>query len=153
MTIDLGAIEKEEAPAGGLAKLLADIVSQREAKDEMTNVVKGMEKRLEQLEMLAAEQIAASGLDKCRVAGKTWWVDQTLLLSVSKSNRDAVIEAARAEGLDDELITVNTSTLKAWLAERCKANGSDLAEATVGTAFAGLVEEFVKVRLRSVTVS
>ena len=144
MTIDLGAIAKEETPASGLAKLLADIVSQREAKDEMANVVKGMEKRLEQLEMLATEQIAASGLDKCRVAGKTWWVDQTLLLSVTKDNRDAVLAAAKLEGFKDgELLSVNTSALKAWLIERVKESGGELADSSTGTAFNGLVEEFV----------
>lgn len=153
MTIDLAELEKRVTPPDGLAALLATIVKERAAKDEMAAVVKGMEKKIEEMESLASEQIAASGLDKCRVAGKTWWVDQTLLLSVSKDNRDAVLAAAKVEGIDDELLSINTATLKAWLVERCKENKSDLATASSGTAFAGLVSEYVKVRLRSLTVS
>ena len=153
MTIDLAELEKRVTPPDGLATLLANIVKERAEKDQMAGVVKAMEKKIEEMESLASEQIAASGLDKCRVAGKTWWVDQTLLLSVSKGNRDAVLAAARAEGIEDELLTINTATLKAWLVERCKASESDLSAASSGTAFAGLVSEFVKVRLRSLTVS
>ena len=153
MTIDLAEIEKQVTPPDGLAKLLADIVSEREAKDKAAAIVKAMEKRIEGMEMLASEQIAASGLEKCRVAGKTWWIDQTLLLSVTKDNRDAVLAAAKVEGIADELLSVNTATLKAWLVERCKKNKSDLATASSGTAFEGLVSEFAKIRLRSLTVS
>ena len=153
MTIDMAELEKSVTPPDGLATLLATIVKEREAKDQMAGVVKAMEKRIEQLEALASEQIAASGLEKCRVAGKTWWVDETLLLSVSKDNRDAVLAAAKIEGIADELLSINTATLKAWLVERCKKNKSGLATASSGTAFEGLVSEYAKVRLRSLTVS
>ena len=137
----------------GLATLLAKIVTVREEFAEANNVAKAIEKTLDSLESLAMEQIGASGLDQCRVAGKTWWIDEALMLSVPKENRDAVMEAARKEGLDDELLTINTATLKAWLVERCKENEGDLATASSGTAFNGLVTEYVKVRLRSLTVS
>lgn len=137
----------------GLATLLAKIVTVREELAEANAVAKVIEKTLDSLESLAMEQIGASGLDQCRVAGKTWWIDEALMLSVPKENRDAVMEAARKEGLDDELLTINTATLKAWLVERCKENEGDLATASSGTAFSGLVTEYVKVRLRSLTVS
>jgi hypothetical protein len=64
--------------------------------------------------------------------------------------RDIVIAAARREGIADEITTVATTTLKAWLKERAKATGRERGASFVeGTAFAGLVTEFVESKLFS----
>jgi hypothetical protein len=149
MTVDLTALAEGLTPPDSLSALLARLVDRQAKRDAAAAAVKQMDRELEELENLAAEQLAASGLDGCRAAGKTWWVDQTLRLSVPKDSRDAVLAAAEAEGLADELVTVNTATLKAWLTERAKRGGGDLADCSKGTAFEGLCSEYVETRLRS----
>jgi hypothetical protein len=139
-------------PPDSLSALLSRIVERQAERDSLAASLKSIEKELESLEGLATEGIKASGLDGCRVAGKTWWVDETLLLSVPKENRDAVMAAAEREGIAEELVTVNTATLKSWLIGRVKDSGGSMEEATSGTAFEGLVDEYIKVRLRSRTM-
>jgi len=152
MSVDLEALADELTPPEGLSALLARLVERQTARDVVAGQLKAMDKELEELESQAAEQLGMSGLDGCRVAGKTWWVDEALLVSVPKDNREAVLAAARAEGLEDA-ITVNTATIKAWLTERAKENDSSLEQAADGTSFAGLVSSYVKVRLRSRTLA
>jgi hypothetical protein len=152
MSIDLQALADDLTPPEGLSALLARLVERQAARDVVAGQLKAMDKEIEELKSQAAEQLGASGLDGCRVAGKTWWVDEALLVSVPKDNREAVMAAAEAEGLEDA-ITVNTSTLKAWLSERAKEAGVSLERAADDTSFAGLVSAYVKVRLRSRTVA
>jgi hypothetical protein len=142
----------ELAPPEGLSALLARLVEQQTARDVVAGQLKAMDKELEELESQAAEQLGLSGLDGCRVAGKTWWIDQALRLSLTKENREELIEAAEAEGLEDA-VTLNNATVKAWLTERAKVSGCLLEDAVKGTRFEGLVGQYVEVRLRSRTVA
>jgi hypothetical protein len=64
------------------------------------------------------------------------------------ANREKLIEAAKAEKLDDA-VTLNPATVKAWLNERAKESGCPLDEAVIGTKFEGLVGQYVETRLRS----
>ena len=132
----------------GLSDLLARIVVKQEIRDGIAAQLKSVEKELESLESLASEQLGASGLDGCRVAGKTWWIDEALYVSAPKENREKIIEAAAGEGLQDA-VSVNTTTIKSWLCERAKRLDASLDDAAVGTKFEGLISQFVKVRLRS----
>jgi hypothetical protein len=152
MSIDLQALADDLTPPEGLSALLARLVERQAARDVVAGQLKAMDKEIEELEDKAAEQLGASGLDGCRVAGKTWWVDESLYVSVPKDNREAVLAAAEAEGLEDA-ITLNTTTLKAWLKERAKEADVTLERAADGTSFAGLVSSYVKVRLRSRTLA
>ena len=152
MSVDLDSLAADMKPPDSLSALLSRIVERQAERDSLAASLKSIEKELESLEGLATEGIKASGLDGCRVAGKTWWVDETLLLSVPKENRDAVMAAAEREGIAEELVTVNTATLKSWLIGRVKDSGGSMEEATSGTAFEGLVDEYIKVRLRSRTM-
>lgn len=80
-------------------------------------------------------------------------MEEALRLSVPKDRRDAVLEAARAVGIEDAITTVATPTLKAWLVERAKETGREAGSPfTTGTPFAGIVGEFVETKLRHVTV-
>jgi hypothetical protein len=143
MSSDVAEIAPE-----GLSDLLARIVVKQEIRDGIAAQLKSVEKELESLESLASEQLGASGLDGCRVAGKTWWIDEALYVSAPKENREKIIEAAEGEGLQDA-VSVNTTTIKSWLCERAKRLDTGLDDAAVGTKFEGLISQFVKVRLRS----
>jgi hypothetical protein len=148
MSVDLTALAEELTPPDSLSALLARIVEKQAARDTASAAVKKMEKEIDELEALASEQLAASGLDGCRVAGKTWWVDEALRLSLTGANREELLKAAKAEKLEDA-VTLNPATVKAWLVERAKEKDCPLDQAVVGTQFEGLVGQFVETRLRS----
>jgi len=139
-------------PPEGLSALLAKLVDRQTVRDGIAAQLKTIERELDELESKAAEELGMSGLDGCRVAGKTWWIDEALRLSLTKEHREDLIEAAEAEGLEDA-VTVNNATVKAWLTERAKASGCPLEDAVKGTRFEGLVGQYVEVRLRSRTVA
>lgn len=133
----------------GLAAILDRVVSKKAEKDALSKQLKDVDRELDELETLAAEQMAMSGLDGVRAAGKTWWIEEQFYLSVPSENREEVLKAATAEGIKD-LTTINTATLKAWLLEK-RSEGAETIAA--GTAFDGLVSEYRKVRLRGRAVS
>ena len=115
--------------------------------------VKELKKRRESLANLAVEEMTAGRLDGVRVAGRSWRVEWDHSVSATADNKDAVLAAARAAGMEKQLIGVNTSQLKAVLKEMHKASGKDAREPWAdGTAFAGLVSEYVRPVLRHVTV-
>lgn len=135
-----------------LAKVLGEVRELKRRKEEIAAELKTVTEQLDELEALACEYFAASGLDGCRAAGYSWYVTESLRLHVPKANREAVLQAAAEEGIGDEVLTVQTATLKAWLTERlekAKAEGRMLEKPSDGTAFAGLLSEFVEVRLAS----
>jgi hypothetical protein len=138
---------------GALSEVLKRVVELRKKKEEIEIQLKSVSQEIDSLESLAAEQLMASGLDNCRVAGKTWWTESQLLLSVPKEKREEVMAVAERLGIAEELTTINTATLKSWLLEQAKERGKAADEAIDGTGFEGLVEKFVRVRLRSRTVS
>lgn len=112
-----------------------------------------MKKRRANLEAIAVEDMQTQRLDGVRVAGRSWRVEESLHLSVPKDRRDAVLEAARAVGIEDAITAVATTTLKAWLIERAKEAGREAgASFAGGTPFDGLVGEFTEMKLRHVTV-
>ena len=92
-------------------------------------------------------------LDGVRVAGRSWRVEYDHFCSVSEARKQAVMEAAKAAGLEGTLTTVNTARLKAVLKEMGRAAGKEAgALFSEGTVFEGLVGEHVAPRLRHVTV-
>jgi len=115
--------------------------------------VKELKKRRESLAEIAVEEMTAGRLDGVRVAGRSWRVEWDHSVSATADNKDAVLAAARAAGMEAQLIGVNTSQLKSVLKEMHKAAGKDAREPWAeGTAFAGLVSEYVRPVLRHVTV-
>lgn len=143
-------------PPDQLSTLLGQVADAKRRKEALAAELKTVNEELDALESMAAEQIKASGLDGCRAAGFSWSISETLRLHVPKDNRDAVIRAAAQEGLGDEVVTVQTATLKAWLnerLERAKADGKFLEKPSEGTAFEGLLSEYIEIRLASRKVS
>jgi len=115
-------------------------------KDRLANEAKAVNKALSEAEQMAVEVLAASGLDGVRAAGKSWYTREFFSVSVPSENREAVVEAAKDAGLDD-LIAVNTTTLKSWLIENRGDGQPAEAGLAAGTPFDGLVREFREVRL------
>jgi hypothetical protein len=129
-----------------LAAILERVASLQAEKDRIANEAKKINKALDEAEQLAVEQLAASGLDGVRAAGKSWYVREFFSVSVPTENREAVVEAAESAGLDD-LIAVNTTTLKSWLIEQRGGDGTADSALADGTPFAGLVREVREMRL------
>jgi hypothetical protein len=128
-----------------LSKLLERVAALQQDKDRFTAELAKVSKELKAVESLAVEQLSLSGLDGVRAAGKSWYVREFFSVSVPTENREAVVEAAKEAGLDD-LIAVNTTTLKSWLIEQRAGDAGDVALAD-GTPFAGMVREFREMRL------
>jgi len=133
--------------SAGLSSLLERVAALQEAKAEAEAEAKSIGRELAEVERLAVEQLALSGLDGVRAAGKSWSLRESYHVNVSVANRDAVLAAAKKQC--PEIVAVNTSSLKAWLVEereRSGATGESLAD---GTPFAGLVSEYREVKLSS----
>jgi hypothetical protein len=115
--------------------------------------VKELKKRRESLAEIAVEEMTAGRLDGVRVAGRSWRVEWEHSISATADNKDAVLAAARAAGMESQLIGVNTSQLKSVLKELHKAAGKDARQPWAeGTPFAGVVSEYVHPVLRHLTV-
>ena len=136
-----------------LASLLQRIAELKNKKDEAQHILNCLKTDRKDAEETASELLLASGMQKVTSGGRTWWTSEQLFVSIPKEKREEVLEAAEKEGLREELTTVNTSTLKAWLVERAKENGLSLRGAAEGTAFDGLVSEFTARKLHSVRAS
>ena len=134
-----------------LSVALDQVLSKQLEFVEATNKAKKLGHELEVLEGIAAELLGASGMDRVVCGGKSWRLEESIYVSVPKINREEVMKAAIAEGIADELTSINTTTLKSWLIER---QGEDIKtrSAASGTAFDGLLSEHREIRLRCRTV-
>lgn len=136
-----------------LSSVLEQITELDKSIGTLSAQVDDMKKRRANLEAWAVEEMSTQRLDGVRVAGRSWRVEESLHLSVPRDRRDAVLEAARAAGIEDAITAVATTTLKAWLLERAKEAGREAgAPFAAGTPFAGLVGEYSEMKLRHVTV-
>lgn len=130
-----------------LSAVLERVAELQAEKARLASEAKKINKALDEAEQLAVEQLAASGLQRVQVAGKSWGIRESFQVSVPSENRDKVVEIARREC--PEYIGVNTSELKAWLKENRREGSETL---TGGTPFDGLVTEFREIKLSSLTL-
>ena len=115
--------------------------------------VKELKKRREALAEIAVEEMTAGRLDGVRVAGRSWRVEWDHSISATAENQDDILAAARAAGIEAQLVGVNTTRLKGLLKELHKAAGKDARQPWAdGTPFAGIVSEYVRPVLRHLTV-
>jgi hypothetical protein len=115
--------------------------------------VKELKKKRNALESIAVEEMTAGRLNGVKVAGRSWRVEWEHSISATADNKDAVLAAARAAGMEAQLVGVNTSQLKSVLKELHKAAGKDARQPWAeGTPFAGVVSEYVHPVLRHLTV-
>lgn len=146
----LKATQENNSPLSASLEQIAEI--DREI-DMAELKVKELKKRREALAEVAVEEMTAGRLDGVRVAGRSWRVEWEHSISATADRRDDVLAAARAAGMEKQLIGVNTSQLKSVLKELSKAAGKDARQPWAdGTPFAGLVSEFVRPVLRHLTV-
>lgn len=145
MSIDV-EIDGQIGESQRLSKLLERVAELQAEKDRLANEAKKINKALDEAEQMAVEVLAASGLDGVRAAGKSWYTREFFSVSVPTENREAVVEAAKDAGLDD-LIAVNTTTLKSWLIENRGSEQPAEAGLAAGTPFDGLIREYREVRL------
>lgn len=142
-----------EQETTGLQAYLSEIAEIDRKTRELDAEIDRLGKRRQHLERLAVEEMHDQRLDGVRVAGRSWRVEFDHSMSVTQEQRDEVLAAARVEGCEKELVTVNTARLKAILKEKAKSAGRPAsASFSDGTAFAGLLGEFVQPRIRHTTL-
>ena len=134
-----------------LSRLLEQVAELYEQKDRIEAEAKAINKSLKEVEGLAVEALAASGLDGVRAAGKSWYLREFFSVSIPPENKSRVLEIAGTEC--PELVSVNTSSLKSWLAEQRRGQEQKSESLAAGTPFDGLVSEFREMRLSRMTLS
>jgi hypothetical protein len=132
-----------------LSEALERVAALYDERDAAEKVVKDIKKRLEQAESLAVEQLAASGLDGVRAAGKSWYLRDFYSVSIPADRKADAVRIAKENGLDD-YVAVNTASLKSWLIEQHKERGGETLAA--GTPFDGIVSEYHETRLSRQTL-
>jgi hypothetical protein len=132
-----------------LSEALERVAALYDERDAAEKVVKDIKKRLEQAESLAVEQLAASGLDGVRAAGKSWYLRDFYSVSIPADRKADAVRIANENGLED-YVAVNTASLKSWLIEQHKERGGETLAA--GTPFDGIVSEYHETRLSRQTL-
>lgn len=132
-----------------LSETLERVAELYDEKAKAEKVLKDIKQRIEQAEGIAVEQLAASGLDGVRAAGKSWYLRDFYSVSIPADRKADAVRIARENGMDD-FIGVNTSSLKSWLNEQHKERGGETLAA--GTPFDGIVSEYHETRLSRQTL-
>ena len=115
--------------------------------------IKELGRRREALAKVAVEEMMAGRLDGVRVAGRSWRVEWEHSVSATAERQDDILAAAKAAGMEQQLVGVSTTKLKSVLREMSKAAGKDASRPwSEGTPFAGLVSEYVRPSLKHLTV-
>lgn len=141
----------ESSPTSdGLVTALERIKAIDEQIAGINNDLKTLKKQRDHLEKVALESLSDSRLAGVKAAGRSWRIEQEHSISLNKDNRQAAIEAAEKLGIADDMVTVMTSSLKAWLRDNAADAPKDRPWAE-GTPFDGLVSEYVRPVLRHMT--
>jgi uncharacterized small protein (DUF1192 family) len=138
-------IDAQHGQSMQLSAMLERIAELQAEKKRLEAEVSKVTSTLKEAESLAVEQLAASGLDGVRAAGKSWYVREFFAVSVPEENKDKVLAAAKTAC--PEYIGVNTASLKSWLMERRRDDATAEGGLADGTPFAGLISEFREMRL------
>lgn len=139
------------ADSPSLTEALAKVAEIDKALAALNAQIDDLKKERTALEEVAVQAMIDQRLDGVKVAGRSWRIDYDHYVSVGEERKELVMRAAKAAGLDAELISVNTARLKSLLKEM--ADGRDArARYSDGTPFEGIVGEHVAPRLRHVTV-
>lgn len=115
---------------------------------ELDASVKELKAQRAHYEGVAIEEMSNGRLDGVKVAGRSWRVETEHSISIPSAVKAEVVEAANRAGLDD-MLTIPTTSLKAYLRELAKDRGGDPKSPWAdGTVFAGLVGEYIRPVLR-----
>jgi hypothetical protein len=142
----------ETSTLADLSGRLAEVQSLTDTIDGLEEQIKTLKKRRDHLESLCVEDLLASKTDRLGAAGRLWRVEWTHSISATEANKEELLAAAKALGIDaDSIMQVNTSKLKNIVKELAENEGRDVREKwTAGTPLEGLAGEYVAPRLRSV---
>jgi hypothetical protein len=132
-----------------LSDTLERVAELYDEKAQAEKVLKDIKQRIEQAEGIAVEQLAASGLDGVRAAGKAWYLRDFYSVSIPADRKADAVRIANENGLED-YVSVNTASLKAWLKEQHEERGGETLAA--GTPFDGIVSEYHETRLSRQTL-
>jgi len=132
-----------------LSDTLERVAELYDEKAQAEKVLKDIKQRIEQAESIAVEQLAASGLDGVRAAGKAWYLRDFYSVSIPADRKADAVRIANENGLED-YVSVNTASLKAWLKEQHEERGGETLAA--GTPFDGIVSEYHETRLSRQTL-
>ena len=133
-----------------LAASLERVAELYEEKAKIECDLKQVKQMISTAENLAVENLAASGLDGVRAAGKAWYLRDFWSVSIRPEAKKDAVAAARQIGLED-FVTVNTASLKSWLVEQHNERGGE--SLTAGTPFEGMVSEYHETRLSRQTLA
>lgn len=150
MTFSTDTGEEEKT---ALQSALAEITEIDRKLAVLNGEIDQLAERRQSLEKIAVEEMTLQRLDAVRVSGRSWRIEWFHGFSAPDAIKDSVIQAARRAGLLDAVTSINTSRLKALLAEKAKAAGRDpRLPYSAGTEFEGVVSEYVAPKLRHLTV-
>jgi hypothetical protein len=150
MSSSMATAQDSQSPLSSALEQITQIDREIDAA-ELT--VKELKKRRDKLAELAVEELTAGRLDGVRVAGRSWRIEWEHSVSATAEKQDAILAAARAAGMEAQLVGVNTTRLKSLLKEMSKAAGKDARQPWAeGTPFAGIVSEYVRPVLRHLTI-
>jgi len=138
-------VDAQHGQSMQLSALLERVAELQAEKKRLEAEVSKVNGTLKEAEQLAVEQLAASGLDGVRAAGKSWGVREFFAVSIPEENKDKVLAAAKTAC--PEYIGVNTASLKSWLMERRRDGEESEGGLAAGTPFDGLISEFREMRL------
>ena len=132
-----------------LAASLERVAGLYEEKDRASKELKKINEMIATAESLAVEQLAASGLDGVRAAGKSWYLRDFWSVSIPTDKKADAVRIANENGMSD-FVAVNTASLKSWLIEQHNERGGD--SLTADTPFDGLVSTYHETRLSRQTL-
>lgn len=142
-----GAVDGPVLPV--LQAKFREYMEKKSAIAEATALAGRLKKEADALEGKCIDLLKLAGLDGAMAHGRTWWVQEDVSITVLKENRDKVLAAAATvvdedgRAMDEEIRTVLTGTLKAWLKEQAKNRDAGVeGDMASGTPFEGLVQEF-----------
>lgn len=138
----------------GLANILTEVADLDKQTDKLKAEMKRIVARRSRLEEMAVEEMASSGLDGVKAAGRSWRVEPKHHLSVPTDRRDETLEAARQMGIKTEtLVSISTGRLRAELKEAAERAGRDTRRPySEGTPMDGVVSEYVQQTLCHLTL-
>lgn len=135
----------------GLTHALENITRLDDEVRDLEAQIKERKAQRAHYEGLAIEEMQTQRLDGVKAAGRSWRIEIEHSVNVGSGVKSEIVDAARRAGIED-LVTIPTTSLKAYLKERAKeaGRGPDQPWAD-GTEFAGLVGEYIRPVLRHVT--
>lgn len=136
-----------------LQSALAEIAEIDKEVAGLNDQIDKLKERRNHLEGIAIEEMTTGRLDGVRAAGRSWRIEWRHSFSAPEARKEQVMEAARSAGLLDDVTQINTSKLKALLAERAREAGKDARlPYSAGTEFDGIVGEHIAPKLMHLTV-